>query len=152
VGTDAAVECIRRSRDKSDVGNYNTGLGMTETSPSRRSNRLLRRHKGLFYRSANRLRVARAASVYGIESRPGKMKAGNLLPEDGNDAGRLQVRVLGGFTATINKKTRRWTAAMGGSTLAIVATIDADGFMVIRGRVPKDIIKSRRAAKGSHPG
>ena len=125
-------------RDKYDV-ELIQAWGMTETSPLATVNRLLRRHEGLSTEAQTDIRVGQGRSVYGIEIRLVD-EAGNLLPEDGTTQGDLQVRGPWVVHSYFNKEDSALTPD-GWFDTGDVATIDADGFMVIRDR-SKDIIKS----------
>ncbi|MEC9433911.1 MAG: long-chain-fatty-acid--CoA ligase [Pseudomonadota bacterium] len=115
------------------------GWGMTETSPLATLNRPLRKHGALDAGAMEALRVGQGRPTFGVDLRLTD-EAGAPLPHDGTTRGRLQVR---GFWIA-----RRYLGADGAATTpdgwfdtGDVATIDADGYMVIRDRA-KDVIKS----------
>ncbi|MFC4668012.1 long-chain-fatty-acid--CoA ligase [Seohaeicola nanhaiensis] len=113
--------------------------GMTETSPLGTLNQLLQKHEGLSEAEKGKLREGQGRPPYGVELRLVD-DAGNRLPEDGKTQGNLQVRghwiVESYFAAGKSALT-----ADGWFDTGDVATIDQDGYMIIRDR-SKDIIKS----------
>ncbi len=114
--------------------------GMTEMSPLGTVNTLKAKHLDLPGDDQRAIRLGQGRPPYGISMRIVDDE-GNVLPEDGKAQGELQVR---GFWVI-----RDYFGADPGTTLTEdgwfatgdVATIDPDGYMVIRDRA-KDIIKS----------
>ncbi|MBV0891232.1 long-chain fatty acid--CoA ligase [Paracoccus sp. Z118] len=113
--------------------------GMTETSPLGTMNAPLAKHLDLPFEEQDRTGNGQGRPLFGIELRVVDAQ-GRILPNDGETEGQLQIR-------------GHWIVSQyygqDGSALTVdgwfdtgdVATIDADGYMVIRDRA-KDIIKS----------
>ncbi len=113
--------------------------GMTETSPLGTLNQLLQKHAALDTETQGKIREGQGRPPYGVELRLVDDE-GALLPNDGQTQGNLQIRghwiVDSYFRAEGNALTDD-----GWFDTGDVATIDADGYMIIRDR-SKDIIKS----------
>jgi acyl-CoA synthetase (AMP-forming)/AMP-acid ligase II len=125
-------------RDKYDV-ELIQAWGMTETSPVATVNRALKHHETLSQDELTAIRVGQGRSVFGVEIRLVD-ESGTLLPEDGQAQGNLQVRGHWVVDTYFNKEQHALTAD-GWFDTGDIATIDPDGFMIIRDR-SKDIIKS----------
>lgn len=129
---------IKEFREK-----YGTDLihawGMTETTPLGTLNNLLQKHVDLPAEEQNRLRQSQGRPPYGVTLRIVDDE-GKLLPEDGTTQGNLQVRGHWIVESYYGKDKSALTAD-GWFDTGDVATIDPDGYMVIRDR-SKDIIKS----------
>lgn len=113
--------------------------GMTETSPLGTLNQLLQKHDDLSEAERGALREGQGRVPYGVELRLVD-DDGTLLPEDGETQGNLQIRghwiVDTYFRADGSALTED-----GWFDTGDVATIDPDGYLIIRDR-SKDIIKS----------
>lgn len=113
--------------------------GMTETSPLGTLNQLLQKHDDLSEAERGALREGQGRAPYGVELRLVD-DDGTLLPEDGETQGNLQIRghwiVDTYFRADGSALTED-----GWFDTGDVATIDTDGYLIIRDR-SKDIIKS----------
>jgi len=113
--------------------------GMTETSPLGSLNQLLQKHDALDDATKAKLREGQGRPPMGVELRL-LDDDGNPLPEDGETQGNLQIRghwiIESYFDAGKSALTED-----GWFDTGDVATIDADGYMIIRDRA-KDIIKS----------
>ncbi len=113
--------------------------GMTETSPLGTLNQLLQKHDALSVAERAAIREGQGRPPFGVELRLVD-ETGALLPEDGKAQGDLQIRghwiVESYFRADGSALTDD-----GWFDTGDVATIDRDGFMIIRDR-SKDIIKS----------
>ena len=113
--------------------------GMTETSPLGSLNQLLQKHDALDSAAQAKLREGQGRPPFGVELRLVDDE-GNRLPEDGKTQGNLQIRgfwiVESYFQAGKSALTED-----GWFDTGDVATIDADGYVIIRDR-SKDIIKS----------
>ncbi|PCH72247.1 MAG: long-chain fatty acid--CoA ligase [Rhodobacteraceae bacterium] len=113
--------------------------GMTETSPLGTLNQLLQKHDDLSDAEKAAIRVGQGRVPYGVELRL-MDEQGKVLPEDGKTQGDLQIRghwiVESYFRADGSALTMD-----GWFDTGDVATIDPDGYMIIRDR-SKDIIKS----------
>ena len=113
--------------------------GMTETSPLGSLNQLLQKHDALDSAAQAKLREGQGRPPFGVELRLVD-DAGNRLPEDGRTQGNLQIR---GFWI-VESYFRAGKSALtedGWFDTGDVATLDADGYVIIRDR-SKDIIKS----------
>lgn len=129
---------IKEFREK-----YGTDLihawGMTETTPLGTLNQLLQKHLDLPAEEQNRIRQSQGRPPYGVTLRIAD-DAGNALPNDGAAQGNLQVRGHWIVESYFGKDKPALTPD-GWFDTGDVATIDPDGYMVIRDR-SKDIIKS----------
>jgi fatty-acyl-CoA synthase len=125
-------------RDEFDVELIHA-WGMTETSPLGTLNQPLARHAQLDPQSQDKVRLGQGRPPYGVQLRLTD-NVGAVLPCDGQTQGSLQIKghwvVDTYFGATASALT-----ADGWFDTGDVATIDADGYLVIRDR-SKDIIKS----------
>ena len=115
------------------------GWGMTETSPLGTLNQLLQKHVELPEDEQNKLREGQGRPPYGVELRLVD-EHGALLPEDGKTQGDLQIRGLWIIESYFGVDETALTED-GWFDCGDVATIDPDGYMIIRDR-SKDIIKS----------
>lgn len=113
--------------------------GMTETSPLGTLNQLLQKHRDLTPEQRTKLREGQGRPPYGVELRIVD-DAGTRLAEDGETQGNLQIRGLWIVESYFKAETTALTED-GWFDTGDVATIDADGYMIIRDR-SKDIIKS----------
>lgn len=113
--------------------------GMTETSPLGSVNNLLQKHEDLSAEEQALLRLGQGRPPFGVELRLVDDE-GNLLPEDGKTQGNLQIRGLW-VLANYFKTEGTTLTADGWFDTGDVATLDPDGYMIIRDR-SKDIIKS----------
>ncbi len=113
--------------------------GMTETSPLGTLNQLLQKHGSLDAAAQAEIRLGQGRPPYGVELRIVD-ESGNVLPHDGKTQGELQIR--GHWIVDTYFKADKSALTMDGwFDTGDVATIDADGYMIIRDRA-KDIIKS----------
>ena len=113
--------------------------GMTETSPLGTLNQLLQKHETLPEEDQAAIRLGQGRPPYGVELRI-MGEDGTVLPNDGKAQGELQVRGHW-IVDTYFKADQSALNADGWFDTGDVATIDADGYMIIRDRA-KDIIKS----------
>lgn len=113
--------------------------GMTETSPLGTLNQLLQSHLALSDDAQAKIRLGQGRPVFGVELRLVD-EAGTVLPNDGTTQGELQIR--GHWTVdTYFGQDEDALSEDGWFDTGDVATIDGEGYMVIRDR-SKDIIKS----------
>ncbi|RNF34437.1 long-chain-fatty-acid--CoA ligase [Paracoccus methylarcula] len=113
--------------------------GMTETAPVATLNKLLYKHRELPLEERRRLRHAQGRPLFGVELRVVD-EQGTRLPDDGESQGNLQIRGHWIVESYFGKSESALTPD-GWFDTGDVATLDPDGFMVIRDRA-KDIIKS----------
>jgi fatty-acyl-CoA synthase len=113
--------------------------GMTETSPLGSMNQLLQRHKALSAEEQAEIRLGQGRPPFGVDLRIVD-EEGHTLPHDGKTQGDLQVRGPWIVDTYFGKEKTALTAD-GWFDTGDVATINAQGFMIIRDR-SKDIIKS----------
>lgn len=115
--------------------------GMTETSPLGTANQTKAKHADLPEAELEKLRLSQGRPVFGVEIRVVDPDANNqVLPNDGHSQGNLHIRGHWIVSEYFNKGTSALTAD-GWFDTGDVATIDPDGFLVIRDR-SKDLIKS----------
>ncbi len=113
--------------------------GMTETSPLGTLNQLLEKHQHLAEDAQAEIRLGQGRPPFGVELRVVE-EDGAVLPDDGVSQGSLQIR--GHWIVDTYFKAEESALTMDGwFDTGDVATIDADGYMIIRDR-SKDIIKS----------
>jgi fatty-acyl-CoA synthase len=113
--------------------------GMTETSPVGTLNQLKAKHTQLDFKHQSELRVGQGRPPYGVNLRI--VDEENVsLPSDGKTEGKLQIRGHWIAETYYGMDTTALTAD-GWFDTGDIATIDMDGFMVIRDRA-KDLIKS----------
>lgn len=129
---------LREFRDKYDVELIHA-WGMTETSPLGTVNQLLQKHDALSDDEKARLREGQGRPPYGVSLRLVD-EAGQCLPHDGKTQGDLQIRGHWIVESYFGKNQSALTDD-GWFDTGDVATVDADGYMIIRDR-SKDIIKS----------
>ncbi|MBY6045031.1 long-chain-fatty-acid--CoA ligase [Phaeobacter italicus] len=113
--------------------------GMTETSPLGTLNQLLQKHDALDTEAQAKLREGQGRPPYGVDLRIVDDE-GTVLPRDGQTQGNLQIQ--GHWI--IDQYFRADGSALtddGWFDTGDVATLDQDGYMIIRDR-SKDIIKS----------
>ncbi len=113
--------------------------GMTETSPLGSVNQLLQRHTKLSADEQAAVRLGQGRAPYGVDLRIVD-EAGKILPHDGKTQGELQVKGHWIIDTYFGKDASALTMD-GWFDTGDVATIDDEGFMIIRDR-SKDIIKS----------
>jgi acyl-CoA synthetase (AMP-forming)/AMP-acid ligase II len=115
------------------------GWGMTETSPLGAINRPLAKHSALPAQEQDQLRLSQGRPPYGVQLRVVGVD-GQELPRDGKSQGDLQVR---GFwiVDTYFKTDKSAQTDDGWFDTGDIATLDGDGYLVIRDRA-KDLIKS----------
>ena len=113
--------------------------GMTETSPLGTLNQLLQAHEHLSAEEQASVRLGQGRPPWGVELRIVD-EAGVVLPEDGETQGDLQIRGHWIVDTYFGMEESALTDD-GWFDTGDVATIDAQGYMIIRDR-SKDIIKS----------
>jgi 3-(methylthio)propionyl---CoA ligase len=113
--------------------------GMTETSPLGTLNQLLQKHQPLSDQEKAEIRLGQGRAPWGVDLRIVD-KAGKPLPHDGKSQGDLQIRGHWIVESYFGKEESALTED-GWFDTGDVATIDTDGYMIIRDR-SKDIIKS----------
>ncbi len=113
--------------------------GMTETSPLGTTNQLLQKHQSLSADEQAQIGLGQGRPPFGIELRIVD-RDGNVLANDGETPGDLQCR--GHWVVdTYFKADGTALTGDGWFDTGDVATLDGDGYMIIRDR-SKDIIKS----------
>ncbi len=113
--------------------------GMTETSPLGTLNHLLQKHQDLSDTEKGAIREGQGRPPYGVELRIVD-ESGHVLPHDGETQGELQIRGHWIIDTYFGQEDSALTMD-GWFDTGDVATIDGDGYMIIRDR-SKDIIKS----------
>ena len=113
--------------------------GMTETSPLGTLNQLLQKHEHLPSKTQAEIRLGQGRPPWGVELRIID-ETGKFLAHDGETQGDLQIRGHWVVDTYFGADGSALTDD-GWFDTGDVATIDADGYMVIRDR-SKDIIKS----------
>lgn len=113
--------------------------GMTETSPLGTLNQLLQKHAHLSDAEKGKIREGQGRPPYGVELRL-IGEDGAVLPNDGKTQGDLQIRGHWIIDTYFGQEAPALTED-GWFDTGDVATIDPDGYMIIRDR-SKDIIKS----------
>lgn len=129
---------IAEFADKYDVEVIHA-WGMTEMSPVGTVNTLLAKHAGLSKDEQAHIRLSQGRPVFGVELKIID-DSGALLPNDGFSEGQLLVRghwIIQDYYEAPDVQTLQ----DGWFDTGDIATIDPDGYMVIRDR-SKDIIKS----------
>src|SRR5690606_19831126 len=114
--------------------------GMTETAPVATLNKLLHKHLDLPQDEQRRLRHGQGRPLFGVELRVTDSETGRLQPNDGESQGNLQIRghwIVESYYGTAENALTE----DGWFDTGDIATLDPDGYMVIRDRA-KDIIKS----------
>ncbi len=129
---------IREFHDKYGVELIHA-WGMTETSPLGTLNQLLQKHEALSDEDKARIRQGQGRPPYGVSLRIVD-EAGQALPHDGKTQGDLQIRGHWIVESYFGKGESALTGD-GWFDTGDVATVDEDGYMIIRDR-SKDIIKS----------
>ena len=122
---------------------YNVELihawGMTETSPLGTLNQLLEKHSALDADAQTKLRLGQGRPPYGVELQVVD-EAGQVLANDGETPGLLQIRGHW-IVDTYFQSDSSALSEAGWFDTGDIATLDADGYLVIRDRA-KDVIKS----------
>ncbi|MGB8818642.1 MAG: AMP-binding protein, partial [Rhizobiaceae bacterium] len=137
-GSACPPSTIAAFRDKYGVETIHA-WGMSETSPIGSANSLKNKHVGLSDEERNKVRLSQGRPPFGIELRL-TGDSGTPLPEDGTAQGDLSIR--GHWVVDSYFKEKAGSAKSGDWFLTgDVATIDPDGYLVIRDR-SKDVIKS----------
>lgn len=137
-GSACPPSMIRAFREKYGVEVMHA-WGMTETSPLGTLNTLLNKHDALSEDAQYKIREGQGRPPYGVELRIIDDE-GHVLPRDGVTQGELQIR--GHWIVDTYFKVEKSSLTMDGwFDTGDVATIDPNGYMVIRDR-SKDIIKS----------
>lgn len=113
--------------------------GMTETSPLGTMNQPKTKHESLSDEEMQDLRLGQGRPPLGVDLRIVD-EEGNLLPHDGETQGELHIKGHWVVDTYFGQEESALTAD-GWFDTGDVATIDPDGYMVIRDR-SKDIIKS----------
>ncbi|MBV1896048.1 MAG: long-chain fatty acid--CoA ligase [Rhodobacteraceae bacterium] len=129
---------LKEFREKYDIELIH-GWGMTETSPLGTLNQLLQKHVDLPKDQQYKLREGQGRPPFGVELRVVD-ENGALLPEDGETQGNLQIRGHWIIESYFGVNETALTED-GWFDCGDVATIDQDGYVIIRDR-SKDIIKS----------
>jgi len=123
--------------------NYDVDLihawGMTETSPLGTMNQLLQKHTALTPDEQAQIRLGQGRPPFGVQMRLVDLD-NNVLPNDGETQGALQIRGYWVVDTYFLNETSALTGD-GWFDTGDIATIDSDGYMIIRDRA-KDIIKS----------
>jgi fatty-acyl-CoA synthase len=137
-GSACPPSMIETFRDKYDCTVIHA-WGMTETSPLGTVNNLLQKHDALSVEEQNKIREGQGRPPFGVELRLVDDE-GHILPHDGVTQGELQIR---GHWIVENYFMVEESALTidGWFDTGDVATVDPDGYMIIRDR-SKDIIKS----------
>ncbi len=115
------------------------GWGMTEMSPLGTLNQTKAKHADLTTEEMVNLCLGQGRPPFGVDLRLVD-EEGNVLPHDGETQGALQVKGHWIVETYYGKDADNLTED-GWFDTGDVATVDADGFMIIRDRT-KDIIKS----------
>lgn len=113
--------------------------GMTETSPLGTLNQAKSKHANLSEDEMSELRLGQGRPPFGVELRIVD-KDGNTLPNDGETQGELHIQGHWVVDTYFGQSATSLTAD-GWFDTGDVATIDQDGYLIIRDR-SKDIIKS----------
>ena len=113
--------------------------GMTETSPLGSLNQLLQKHQKLDADTQASIRLGQGRPPFGVELRIVDSE-GHNLPQDRQTQGSLQIRGYWIVDTYMGKNTSALTTD-GWFDTGDIATIDTDGYVIIRDR-SKDIIKS----------
>ena len=137
-GSALAPSMIAEFRDKYGVELIHA-WGMTETSPLGTMNQLLQKHLDLDPAEQANIRLSQGRPPWGVELRVVDNE-GKVLPNDGESQGDLQIRGHWVIESYFGADERALTDD-GWFDTGDVATLDADGYLVIRDR-SKDIIKS----------
>lgn len=138
IGGSAVPEAMIRSFEQDYDVQVIHAWGMTETSPLGTLNFLMPHLEGQDYETQMKTKLKQGKTVYGIDIRIVDDE-NNVLPHDGVAFGKLQSRghwVISGYYGEEPS-----IDADGWFDTGDVATIDADGYMMITDRT-KDVIKS----------
>ncbi|WP_319826463.1 long-chain-fatty-acid--CoA ligase [Thalassovita sp.] len=137
-GSACPPSMIRAFREKYGVEVMHA-WGMTETSPLGTLNTLLNKHDTLSEDEQYKIREGQGRPPFGVDLRIVDPE-GHVLPHDGAAQGELQIR--GHWIVDTYFRTEKTALTLDGwFDTGDVATIDPNGYMVIRDR-SKDIIKS----------
>ncbi|MGR1583143.1 long-chain-fatty-acid--CoA ligase [Thalassobius sp. S69A] len=137
-GSACPPSMIRAFREKYGVEVMHA-WGMTETSPLGTVNTLLKKHDALPEDEQYKIREGQGRPPFGVELRIIDDE-GHVLPHDGATQGELQIR--GHWIVDTYFMQEKSALTMDGwFDTGDVATIDPNGYMIIRDR-SKDIIKS----------
>ncbi|MEM7377428.1 MAG: AMP-binding protein, partial [Pseudomonadota bacterium] len=115
------------------------GWGMTEVSPLGTANQLLAKHLSFPTEAREALRLAQGRPPFGVQLRIVDADQ-RALPRDGRTEGNLQIKGYW-IVDTYFKANHSALTDDGWFDTGDVATLDPDGFLVIRDR-SKDVIKS----------
>ncbi len=137
-GSALPASMLETFRDNYDVDSIHA-WGMTETSPLGTINQLLFKHLSQPVSEQREVRLGQGRALYGVELRL-MDKDDKPVAQDGVTQGRLQVRGLW-VVHTYFKAEHSALTDDGWFDTGDVATIDEDGYMIIRDR-SKDMIKS----------
>ncbi|MCP3971953.1 MAG: long-chain fatty acid--CoA ligase [Rhodobacteraceae bacterium] len=137
-GAAAPPSMIEEFRDSFDCETLH-GWGMTEISPVATLNQVKAGHGALLPDEMTLLRSGQGRPAFGVDMRLVD-DDGNVLPHDGETQGALQVRGHWVVETYFGMASTALTDD-GWFDTGDVATVDPDGYMVIRDRT-KDIIKS----------
>ncbi|KFE33712.1 long-chain fatty acid--CoA ligase [Thioclava atlantica] len=113
--------------------------GMTETSPLGTVNQLLQKHQALGVEAQEELRLGQGRPPFGVDLRLVDAE-GHVLGADGRTQGELQIRGHWIVDTYFGEEKSALTVD-GWFDTGDIATLDPNGYMVIRDR-SKDIIKS----------
>ncbi|MCM2345625.1 MAG: long-chain-fatty-acid--CoA ligase [Acidovorax soli] len=138
IGGSAAGEAMVRTFELDHDVRVLHGWGMTETSPVAAINQFTPRQRGLSANERMRLKTKQGRELFGVEMRL-ESEDGRELARDGVVSGRLLVR--GPWVVETYQGGVAGARADGWFDTGDIATIDADGFLLIVDRA-KDVIKS----------
>jgi len=138
IGGSAAGEAMVRAFELEYDVRVLHGWGMTETSPVAAINQFTPQHLALSADERVRLQTKQGRELFGVEMRL-ESEDGRELARDGVASGRLLVR--GPWVVQTYQGGVAGARADGWFDTGDIATIDADGFMLIVDRA-KDVIKS----------
>lgn len=138
IGGSAAGEAMVRAFELEYDVRVLHGWGMTETSPVAAINQFTPRQQALSVDERVRLQTKQGRELFGVEMRL-EGEDGRELPRDGVSSGRLLVR--GPWVVQTYQGGVAGARADGWFDTGDIATIDAEGFMLIVDRA-KDVIKS----------
>lgn len=138
IGGSAAGEAMVRAFELDYDVRVLHGWGMTETSPVAAVNQFTPRQQALSVDERVRLQTKQGRELFGVEMRL-ESEDGLELPRDGKSSGRLLVR--GPWIVQTYQGGGSGARDDGWFDTGDIATIDADGFMLIVDRA-KDVIKS----------
>jgi len=137
-GSAPSTALIARIEDR--LGAVRQIWGMTETSPMGVINTPLARHAGEDAAAAAARKLKQGRGLWGVEMRI-VGEAGEILPRDGQSAGRLQVRGPWVSSAYFKGDGAQAFTDDGWFDTGDLATLDPEGFLRLTDRA-KDLIKS----------